>query len=308
MPRAICMKETSIRNQFALAHPVRAVHWRLWSILLLIVVAEGATLALLQLGLALHALLLVGLTLYCAFGRHEAERRLALALTLVPLMRILSLSLPLALFPQIVWYLLVAAPLLAATMIAVRQLRLSRGDLGLRLGNVPIQLMLAEGGLALGAIEYAILAPPPLFTMNSTGALVTAALVLLVTTGFTEELIFRGLLQSLATPILREWGLIYVALLFAALHIGYRSVSDSVFVCGVGLLFAYVVYRSGSILGVTLAHGLTNVTLFLIMPYLAQQSSNPMFKNFSLIAWASAAMGLTAVFRLATHAKRRGAR
>ena len=47
-------------------------------------------------------------------GRAEGERKLALALTLAPLIRILSLALPLARFPQAAWYPLVALPLLLA--------------------------------------------------------------------------------------------------------------------------------------------------------------------------------------------------
>jgi high-affinity Fe2+/Pb2+ permease len=56
------------------------------------------------------------------------------------------------------------------------------------------------------------------------------------------------------------------------LHIGYLSVVDVVFVTLVGLVFAYIVMWGRSLLGVTLAHGLTNTTLFVIMPYLTQQA------------------------------------
>jgi membrane protease YdiL (CAAX protease family) len=36
----------------------------------------------------------------------------------------------------------------------------------------------------------------------------------------------------------------------------------------VGLFFGWVVQRTRSLLGVTLSHGLTNIVLFLVMPYL----------------------------------------
>jgi hypothetical protein len=51
------------------------------------------------------------------------------------------------------------------------------------------------------------------------------------------------------------------------------SALEVAFAFGVGLLFARLVRWSGSILGVALAHGMTNVTMFLIMPYLAQHAS-----------------------------------
>jgi hypothetical protein len=51
------------------------------------------------------------------------------------------------------------------------------------------------------------------------------------------------------------------------MHAGYRSAADVVFVFGVGLLFGKLVDWGGSILGVSLAHGLTNVILLVVMPY-----------------------------------------
>jgi hypothetical protein len=95
----------------------------------------------------------------------------------------------------------------------------------------------------------------------------------LIFTGFTEELVFRGLLQSLSLPIMGRFAFVYVSLLFAVMHIGYRSLADLVFVFTVGLYFAFVVQWSGSILGVSLAHGVTNTTLFVVMPDLMQHGS-----------------------------------
>jgi len=93
------------------------------------------------------------------------------------------------------------------------------------------------------------------------------ALILLVFTGFLEEYIFRGLMQRAAGAVMARFGLIYVSLLFAVLHIGYRSLADFAFVFCVGLGFSLVAQRTRSIWGVTLAHGLTNITLFLIYPF-----------------------------------------
>lgn len=61
-------------------------------------------------------------------------------------------------------------------------------------------------------------------------------------------------------------GLFYITAIFAALHIGYLSVVDVVFVFGVGI-FAWAVKKTGSILGVTLSHGITNIVLYLILPF-----------------------------------------
>jgi hypothetical protein len=251
--------------------------WLLWGYLLLITTAELITsLSSPQLGLILHALLLVGFTIHGAIGQRTSTGQLVLALTLAPLIRLLSLSLPLLNFPQIAWYPIVSTPLLIALWLIVRQLKVPRQALGLRAGNLTLQLMLASGGIVLGVIEHLILRPNPLVADLSWQVLWLPALSLLIFTGFTEEIIFRGLLQTLALPTLGRAAFAYVALLFAVLHIGYLSFIDVFFVFCVGLLFAYIVDWGGSILGVTLAHGLTNITLFLIMPYLAQYPAHPL--------------------------------
>jgi membrane protease YdiL (CAAX protease family) len=62
-------------------------------------------------------------------------------------------------------------------------------------------------------------------------------------------------------------GILYVAALFAVLHMGYRSLADVIFVFAVALFFGLVTSYTGSIIGVSLAHGLTNVILYLTMPF-----------------------------------------
>jgi excisionase family DNA binding protein len=285
-------------RQVAVGRP----HWRLWSYLLWIAAAELLTsLVNLNLGLTVHAVLLVVLIVRGAVGRADSERRLTLALALGPLIRLLSLTLPLSIFPQLAWYPIVSTPLLLATWIIVRQLGVSRQDLGLRPTNIALQLMLTGGGLGLGAIEYYILVPGPLVAVPSWKTFLYSSLILLIFTGFTEEVIFRGLIQSMSMPILGRWALIYTSLLFAVLHIGYLSITDVVFVFFVGIVFAYIVRWSGTILGVTLAHGMTNTMLFLIMPVVAQQ---PTRTSATLLAWAIWGGSLMAIIAIVVLAVR----
>jgi membrane protease YdiL (CAAX protease family) len=228
--------------------------------------------------------LLIGLTLYGGLSRSSAGR-LALGLVLAPLTRILSLTLPFAIIPQLGWLPAISLPLLIAAGIAIRQLGLSRAELGLRQGNLLHQLMLAGSGFGFGALEYFILRPDMPSMPFSWAQAGLAILLLIVFTGFAEELFFRGILQAVAMPVLGRWSLIFTSLLFAAMHIGHLSALQVGFVFVVGLLFALLVRQGSSILGVALAHGLTNVTLFVIMPYLAQSASE------DLIFYAAVALG-----------------
>lgn len=264
---------------------------QLWAYLAGLTLAELITAAVsAQFGQLLHVLLLGGLIVHAGLAPEPAQRRMLLALMLAPLIRVLSLSLPLTRFPQLAWYPIVAVPLLLAAWVIIRQLGLSRRELGLRVGNLPLQLGIAGFGVALGAAEYYILAPRPQFQQPTLTTMALAALNLLVATGFSEELIFRGILQVEARRTLGKWALLYVSLLFGVLHIGYLSLLDVLFVTAVGLIFAYLALWTGSILGVTLAHGLTNSMLFLVMPQIAENPSS--FQELSWAPWAFAASTL----------------
>ena len=78
---------------------------------------------------------------------------------------------------------------------------------------------------------------------------------------------FSAVLQRSAVEAFGWRGIVYISLLFAILHIGFLSWVDVIFVFGVGMFFGWWVKKTGSLLGVTLAHGLTNVTLYLIAPF-----------------------------------------
>lgn len=244
--------------------------WFPWLYLVLIIAAEVITSFVgPQFGLVFHASLLVGFMLHVGIGRPGPDRNLVLALTLAPLIRLLSLTMPLGKLPELAWYPIIAIPLTAASWQIIRLVQVSRRDLGLCWGRLTRQFAIAGCGLVIGALEYTILTPQPLAAISSWVTFASAALVLMLSTGFVEELIFRGLLLSMALSAMKRWALIYVSLLFAALHIGHRSPSNLLLVFTVGMFFAVVAHRSGSILGVALAHGLANVTLFLVMPFLA---------------------------------------
>ncbi len=228
-----------------------------------------------QAGIILHGFLLVGLLTFSGVAQRAEVRNLALALSLAPMIRLLSLALPLPLIPQMAWYPAVSILLMLSFWLITRSIGITRQQLNIRIGNVPLQLALSLVGLGLGAAEYLILQPAPQ-QMPSIMHVVLMSLSLLIFTGLVEELIFRGLLQSLAPLVLGRWGFGYVAILFGVLHIGYLSFADVVFAGLVGLMFAQLVRWGSSLFGVTLAHGLTNITLFLALPWLAQQPFVPM--------------------------------
>jgi membrane protease YdiL (CAAX protease family) len=220
-----------------------------------------------RVGLTVEGGLLVILLAHAALASDRPYHRLLLGLVLAPLTRILSLALPLADFDQIYWYLIISIPLFVATAILARLLGLSRRQVGLSARKIPLQLLVALTGITFGIVEYFILRPEVPTEDPTWAYMLSSAAILIICTGFAEELIFRGVLQRASVQVLGRFGLLFVALLFAVLHIGYRSATDVLFVFGVALLFGWVAEATWSLIGVTLAHGLTNIVLFLIMPY-----------------------------------------
>jgi membrane protease YdiL (CAAX protease family) len=219
-----------------------------------------------QLGLASHAMLLVALLLHTALTYGEDVHRLLLCLSLVPLMRLLSLSLPLSDVRLQYRYVVVTVPLLASTVVVMQALNLGWQDVGLKAGNLPVQLSMALVGLPLGYAEYCILCPEALTETLALGKAALPSLILMICTGFGEELVFRGVIQQTAGQVLGRRDVLYVATLSAVTSAGYQSPINAFFVLGVAAVFGWVRRRTGSILGVSLAHGLTNVMLFLVMP------------------------------------------
>ena len=220
-----------------------------------------------RVGLVAHSAVLLLVLIHAARVDGKKEQAFLVSLAFAPLIRILSLSLPLADLPLLYWYPITSIPLFAAVLIAAPTLGYRWPDLGLNLRRWGLQLVIGLSGIAFGVFEYWILRPEPLVPAFEWTALVWPALILLISTGLLEEMIFRGLLQRASIDVLGVWGIGYVAILFAVLHTGYQSLLDVLFVGAVGLFFGWVVYRTRSLLGVTLAHGLTNIILFLVMPF-----------------------------------------
>jgi membrane protease YdiL (CAAX protease family) len=228
-----------------------------------------------RVGMFLHGLIFIALLAHANFLPRGRQRSFLLALSLAPLIRLVSLSMPLPDFPFVYWYLIVGAPLVIAAIFAMRLTKINTGMVGLKWHKLPWQLVVGAAGIGIGLIEYYILRPDPLVAEFNWRQMLLPAIILLLFTGFLEEFIFRGLMQYNSARTLGRFGLFFVAAIFAVLHIGYRSILDVIFVFIVAVFFSLVVQRTGSLLGVTLAHGITNISLFLIFPFLIARPVSP---------------------------------
>src|SRR5262249_53471545 len=151
-------------------------------------------------GLPLHAMLLSVVVVLGARTQDMAKRELYWSLSLAPIIRIGSLSLPLGRLPLLMWYPIIGVPIFTSALVTARKLGYTRAQLGLRVSfaDIPRQILLTPLGLILGIGEYLIFRPAPLADRFSFADLWLPSLILLTFTGLEEELIFRGIMQRAA--------------------------------------------------------------------------------------------------------------
>jgi uncharacterized protein len=130
-----------------------------------------------------------------------------------------------------------------------------------------IQIMIALNGMGLGFIDYLILKPEALNSNLTFQMTILPALILLLSTGFVEELAFRGVMQRTAS-VFGSWGWVYIAAVYAILQLGRDSILHCMFVFLVALFFGWVVKKTKSLMGVSFAHGFLNIGLFLVFPHI----------------------------------------
>ena len=214
-------------------------------------------------GVVSHAILAFALLTHAHVAGQAPYRRLLPALALVPLLRILSLTMPIKYVPQIYWYALVGVPLLVAIGLAARAANLSRDQIGLRLGAWRAQLLVAASGVPLG-LAAAYLAPEAPARPAAGAGMAVHIVILVLFTGFAEELLFRGVLMRAVRDLLDRDDLLFSTFLFAVVYLGTLSVEYILFVALVGLFFGWCARKTGAIWGVALAHGLISVGVMYI--------------------------------------------
>jgi uncharacterized protein len=217
-------------------------------------------------GVGLYFMVLLVLLVFSATPDKSDQRPFFMTMALVPLIRIASLTLPIVQLSEIYWYLIIAVPVLVGALIVMRSLKLTWADIGINGNNAPVQVAVAAIGIGLGLVDYLILKPDALNPTPGILAAVFPAVVLLLTTGFLEELVFRGLIQR-ESAVLGSEGWVFVALFYAQIQVSRGSPLHVLLALAVGLLYGLVVKKTGSIVGVSVSHGLMNIAMLLVFPH-----------------------------------------
>jgi uncharacterized protein len=212
----------------------------------------------------IHALNLILLILSSIY----INNRIYPALMLMPLFRLLNVAMPVFFNLTLYSYSMVYAPMFIPIYFILKDGFVSRSEAGLTFKGFWFYLPLAISvGFALGWGEYNVIHPQVL----TTGANIKDVLVLIVTmiffVGIVEEFIFRSSLQTVLEERLGSIaGLMLASVIFGFMHSGYQSPLELLYVSFAGVIFGLLFWLTKSLPIIALAHGVTNISLFLVVP------------------------------------------
>lgn len=211
---------------------------------------------------ALNVVLLVSISLY-------NENKIFAILMLLPLFRLLNAAMPVFFNLTLYSYPLVYAPMFFPIYLIMKEGILSRSEAGITFKGFWFYLPLAVClGFALGWGEYAVLRPGMLLPALDLKSIIILCITMIFFVGVVEEFVFRSALQTMLEARLGPIaGLLISSIIFGIMHSGYRLPQEIAYVFFAGLVFGLLFWLSRSLPVISLAHGFTNISLFLVAPF-----------------------------------------
>lgn len=212
----------------------------------------------------IHAINLIVLVLSAGYTENEVYP----VLMLLPLFRLLNLAMPVFFNLTLYSFPLVYAPMFIPIYLIMKNKSISHEQLGLTLRGIHYYIPFGIAvGILLGWGEYRVLRPQVLTPSVGIEGLLELSVVMIFFVGFVEEFVFRSALQTVASERLgRIQGLLLASFLFGFMHGGYHLTAEILFTSCAGLVFGIMFLKTASLPLIALAHGVTNISLFLIVP------------------------------------------
>ncbi len=212
----------------------------------------------------IHAINLILLVLSSIY----INNRIYPVLMLMPLFRLLNVAMPVFFDLTLYSYSMVYAPMFIPIYFLVKDRFLGGAEAGLTFKGFLFYLPLAISvGFVLGWGEYNVIHPQLL----TPGANINDVLILILTmiffVGIVEEFIFRSALQTVLEERLGSiTGLLLASVIFGFMHSGYQMPLELLYVSFAGVVFGLLFWLTKSLPVISLAHGVTNISLFLVVP------------------------------------------
>lgn len=219
---------------------------------------------------ATYTLLLIILSLSIIASKKLETRKVYQALILLPVLRLVNLSMPIFFEANIYSFVLMYLPMtIPITIVSVYQEIPKEGKMDLlrKMGlYLPFSLL---AGLIFAEAEYLIVQTRPLIPDLSFFNLLQLTIIMIFIVGLIEELIFRGIIQTRLEEFLGPaGGVLLASLLFGVMHSSYGTFYEIVYTFLAGGILGYFFYRTKSLPLVVMIHGFINIFLFGIIPHL----------------------------------------
>lgn len=219
----------------------------------------------------LHAIILIVLSLSATVMKDEQVQKSYQALLLLPILRLVNLSMPVFFDLALYSFVFIYAPLAIPVAIAAKHQKMTREEIGLIFDKkLWLYMSLAIPlGFLLGFGEYSTIQTGYLIPDLSPLNLLKLTVVMLFFVGLIEEIVFRAMLQTRLVEVFGTLTGIFVAsLLFGFMHSGYGTPYEMFYTFFVGLIIGIIFYKTRSLPFIIVLHGLVNVFLFGVIPHM----------------------------------------
>ncbi len=217
----------------------------------------------------MHIGIVIALSLSDMFLKDPQIHRIYQAFMLLPVLRLINLSMPVFFETTLYTFVFVYGPLALPVGIIVLHQRDSLEQLGITLKHiVPYMIISIPLGFLLGLGEYFTIQAGYLIPDLSFGNLLKLTITMVFFVGLVEELIFRSILQTrLESALGVKEALLITSLMFGLMHSGYGTFQEILYTGFVGLIMGLAFYKTRSLPFIATLHGFVNVFLFGILPH-----------------------------------------
>ncbi|MGB9927131.1 MAG: lysostaphin resistance A-like protein [Methanosarcina sp.] len=215
-----------------------------------------------------HISILIALSLSNIFIKDIEINRIYQALMLLPVLRLVNLSMPIFFEMTLYTFIFVYGPLAIPVAVIVANQKQTLEQLGITMKNIGIYMVLSIPlGFLLGFGEFMTIKNGPLIPDLSFINLLQLTIIMVFFVGLIEEIIFRSVLQTrLEHALDARQALLIASLLFGLMHSGYGTFYEIFYTGFVGFIMGLLFYKTRSLPFITVLHGFVNVFLFGIFP------------------------------------------